>query len=264
MQVVSFDAAGTRRRPDVVVTEEPLEIRLHGPAGEPTPLVVTMRTPGHDFELAAGFLFAEGIVREPDRIARIAYCLGGEGEQQYNVVTVRLRGAPLRLPARALVATSACGLCGKATLDDVADRCDPVGTGPRVAAATIAALPERLRAAQAVFGRTGGLHAAARFTPAGELISLREDVGRHNALDKLAGALARAGEAADQGMIVISSRVSIEMVQKAAMMGAGILVAVSAPTALAVRSAEEAGLTLVAIAREDGFEVFSGAQRIKT
>ncbi|MFM7225284.1 MAG: formate dehydrogenase accessory sulfurtransferase FdhD [Actinomycetota bacterium] len=265
VQVVSFDAAGTRRRSDVVVTEEPLEIRLHGPAGEPTPLVVTMRTPGHDFELAAGFLFAEGIVREPDRIARIAYCLGGEGEQQYNVVTVRLRGAPLRLPARALVATSACGLCGKATLDDVADRCDPVGTGPRVAAATIAALPERLRAAQAVFGRTGGLHAAARFTPAGELISLREDVGRHNALDKLVGEafLAGALPLADE-VLMVSGRCSFELVQKAAAAGFTIMAAVSAPSSLAVAAAERFGLTLVGFVRDDRGNVYTRPERIVT
>ena len=266
MQVVAVDAAGVRRRPDAVVTEEPLEIRLQGAAGEPEPLVVTMRTPGHDFELAAGFLLAEGIVRSPADIGRIAYCLGGEGEQQYNVVTVRLRGPrPAALPRRSFTATASCGICGKTALDDVATHCAPVGAGPTVSTATIAALPERLRAAQAVFGRTGGLHAAARFTATGDLLAVREDVGRHNALDKLVGHafLAGALPLADE-VLLVSGRLSFELVQKAAAAGFAVVAAVSAPSSLAVAAAERFGQTLVGFVRDDRCNVYTRPERIVT
>ena len=263
MQVVAVDATGARRRPDVVVTEEPLEIRVHTSGTEPEPLVITMRTPGHDFELAAGFLLAEGIVDTPERLARIAYCLGGDGEQHYNVVTVRLRGGPVVVPARTFTATSACGICGKTTLDDVAIRSAPIGSGPRVDVGVITALPDRLRAAQAVFGRTGGLHAAARFTADGELVAVREDVGRHNALDKLVGHafLAGALPLADE-ILMVSGRLSFELVQKAAAAGFPIVAAVSAPSSLAVAAAERFGQTLIGFVRDGRANIYTHPERI--
>src|SRR4051794_27299557 len=162
-----------------------MEIRVHGPRQEPEALAVTMRTPGNDFELAVGFCMTEGILSSFDDLDSVAYCLAGEGVQEYNVVTVKLRHAvDLRGHARAFVANASCGLCGKISLEQVEQRCAPVADGPRVTRSVIAMLPDRLRDAQDVFDETGGLHAAARFTTDGARIALREDVGRHNALDK--------------------------------------------------------------------------------
>lgn len=263
MHIVAVDAEGAHRRPDAVVTEEPLEIRLHGAGAEPAPLVVTMRTPGHDFELAAGFLLAEGIIDGPERLARIAYCLGGDGEQHYNVVTVRLRGGPVVVPTRTFAATASCGICGKTTLDDVATRSVPVGPGPQVTVGVITALPERLRAAQAVFGRTGGLHAAARFTADGELVEVREDVGRHNALDKLVGhALLGGVLPLSDEVLMVSGRLSFELVQKAAAAGFPVVAAVSAPSSLAVAAAERFGQTLVGFVRDGRANVYTHPDRI--
>src|SRR5438876_3131203 len=142
-----------------------MEIRLHGPGQEPEPFAITMRTPGNDFELAVGFCLTEGLLRSADELDTVAYCLAGEGEQEYNVVTVKLRQpVDRRVHQRVVVANASCGLCGKTTLDEVEQHCEPIGAGPHVARSVIAALPERLRAAQTVFDATGGLHAAARFT----------------------------------------------------------------------------------------------------
>jgi FdhD protein len=264
VRVCAVDGENVRERPDKVVTEEPMEIRLHGPGQEPEALAVTMRTPGNDFELAVGFCRTEGLLHSPDELDTVAYCLAGEGEQEYNVVTVRLRH-PVDRSAhhRAFVANASCGLCGKTTLDEVEQQCAPVGAGPAVAGSVITALPDRLRAAQTVFDSTGGLHAAARFTADGDLLALREDVGRHNALDKLVGhsLLERQLPLADD-VLMVSGRVSFEIVQKAAMAGIPVVCAVSAPSSLAVEAARRFGQTLVGFVRGESANVYTHPDRL--
>jgi FdhD protein len=264
-QVVAYDGYDARRRPDQLVTEEPLEIRVHGPRQEPEPLVVTMRTPGNDFELAIGFCLTEGIVRDPGELDSIAYCLGGEGEQLYNVVTVKLRVPLLEsVRQRSFLSTSSCGICGKAALEDVEVRCAPVAPGPAVAASTISRLPGALADHQRVFGATGGLHAAARFAPDGAFVAAREDVGRHNALDKLIGnAFLDHALPLSSDIVLVSGRLSFELVQKAAVAGFPILCAVSAPSSLAVGAAERFGQTVVGFVRDERFNVYSHPERIQ-
>jgi FdhD protein len=251
-------------RPDKLVTEEPMEIRVHGPGQAPQALAVTMRTPGNDFELAVGFCFTEGILDRAADLETVAYCLAGEGDQEYNVVTVKLR-SPVTLGGheRHFVANASCGLCGKTTLDEVEQRCTPVGETPRVARSALAPLPGRLRAAQAVFEATGGLHAAASFTVDGELVALREDVGRHNALDKLIGhAVLERQLPLSHDVLMVSGRVSFEIAQKAAMAGIPVLCAVSAPSSLAVDAAERFGQTLIGFLRDDRANVYTHAERV--
>jgi FdhD protein len=262
--VLAVGTDSVRTRPDRLVTEEPMEIRLHGPGEPAVPLVVTMRTPGNDFELAAGFCRTEGLIESAADIDTLAYCLGDEGEQLFNVVTMRLwRPVVDEIGTRRFVSTSACGICGKASLDELDVRCAPVGPGPVVAASVVRALPARLAEHQRLFGQTGGLHAAARFSVAGALISVREDVGRHNALDKLVGnallerELPLGGEA-----LLVSGRLSFELVQKAAVAGIPLLCAVSAPSSLAVAAAERFGQTVVGFLRDDRFNVYTHAERI--
>lgn len=249
---------------DELASEEPLEIRVQGPEGEPTRIAVTMRTPGHDDELAVGFLFTEGLLHSRDELGRPAVReLLVEGAPG-NVVTVRLNHAfdATRLQ-RNFYATSSCGICGKASLDHVQTESPPIGAGPTLARSTLAVLPQLLRAAQDTFERTGGLHAAALFDAAGTLVAAREDVGRHNALDKVLGraVLDRAVPLARHAALV-SGRASFELVQKAAMAGVPILCAVSAPSSLAVQAAERLGMTLVGFLRGDGFNVYAHPQRI--
>jgi FdhD protein len=271
VQVVAVDGTRSVRRPDKLVTEEPMEVRLHGPGEQPKPVAVTMRTPGNDFELAVGFCVTEGLLDDPDDLASAAYCLAGDGEQQFNVVTVKRRTpAVASVRDRAFVANASCGLCGKAALDDVEQRVTPIDAGARgdgltVAASVLAALPERLAAHQRVFDATGGLHAAARFTADGTLVASREDVGRHNALDKLIGHafLERALPLRDQ-IVLVSGRVSFELVQKAAIAGVPVLCAVSAPSSLAVSAAERFGQTVVGFLRDDHFNVYSHPERVDT
>jgi FdhD protein len=264
VRVCAVDGDTVRDRPDKVVTEEPMEIRLHGPGQEPEALAVTMRTPGNDFELAVGFCVTEGLLSSPDDLDTVAYCLAGQGEQEYNIVTVKVRRPVDRTGhQRAFVANASCGLCGKTTLDDVEQRCPPVGAGPVVARSVVSALPDRLRAAQTVFDATGGLHAAARCTPAGELIAVREDVGRHNALDKLVGhALLERQLPLANDVLMVSGRVSFEIVQKAAMAGIPIVCAVSAPSSLATDAARRFGQTLVGFVRGDSANVYTHPERL--
>jgi FdhD protein len=264
VRVCAVDGDTVRERPDKVVTEEPMEIRLHGPGQEPEALAVTMRTPGNDFELAVGFCLTEGLLTSPDDLDTVAYCLAGEGEQEYNVVTVKVRHrVDRRGHQRAFVANASCGLCGKATLDEVEQQCDPVGPGPIVSRSVIGALPDRLRAAQTVFDATGGLHAAARFTADGELVALREDVGRHNALDKLVGhALLERQVPLGDDVLMVSGRVSFEIVQKAAMAGIPVVCAVSAPSSLAIDAARRFGQTLVGFVRGDSANVYTHPERL--
>jgi FdhD protein len=251
-------------RADTVATEEPMEIRVGGPGQEAEAVAVTMRTPGGDYELAAGFLFTEGLIA-PGDVRRVAYCddLGGE-EQRYNVVTVTLARPFDHEPLhRNFFATSSCGICGKAALDDVEVRCAPVAGGTVVSTSVLVSLPDSLRARQRVFDRTGGLHAAGLFTPEGRLVTLREDVGRHNAVDKVIGEHLLAGRVplADH-VLQVSGRASFEIVQKAAVAGIPVVSAVSAPSSLAVDAAERLGLTLLGFVRDGRCNVYSHPERV--
>jgi FdhD protein len=269
--VLAVDGEHARERRDELATEEPMEIRVHGPGQDPAPVAVTMRTPGSDFELAVGLCLTDGIIESQADVDTIAYCLapdalpaGEKPEQQYNIVTVRLRrpvAADIR--ERRYLATSACGVCGKAALEEVEVRCAPVGKGPRVPAGVVRRLPELLAARQQVFDRTGGLHAAARFTADGELVAVREDVGRHNALDKLIGhALLEHALPLGDNVLLVSGRLSFELVQKAAIAGIPVLCGVSAPSSLAVAAAERFGQTVVGFLRDERFNVYTHRERI--
>lgn len=253
---------------DVLATEEPLEIRLTA-AGETRPVAVTMRTPGADFELATGFLFAEGLIPNRNAIEQVRYCVNREAceEQQYNVVTVALR--PGFAPAEPIVdrnfgMTSSCGLCGKESLDHIERRgLASLPAGARIDQATLCALPDRLRAAQSLFAKTGGLHAAALFTRDGELLVLREDVGRHNAVDKVIGCAMLEGRfPLDDAVLLVSGRSSFEIAQKCVVAGVPILAAISAPSSLAVDLAKRFNLTLIGFLRGDKFNIYHGATRI--
>lgn len=243
-----------------------MEIRVHGPDEPPQPVAVTLRTPGHDFELAVGFLVAEGVLASGADVAEIAYCLDRRDPtaQEYNVVTVRTRHpVAARLRPRSFTSHAGCGLCGASTLADLEVRCTPVGSGPTVALPVLVGLPATLRAAQTVFASTGGLHAGARFAPDGTLRALREDVGRHNALDKLVGAAALAGELPlDDDVLLLSGRAGFELVQKAAVAGIAVVASVSAASNLAVATAERFGMTLVGFLRDGRANVYTGAHRI--
>jgi FdhD protein len=258
-----------RVRPDTLATEEPMEIRLL--TGQATQTVaVTMRTPGADFELAAGFLYGEGIIDSPDDVQKISYCIDSDldAEQRYNIVNVELRGGhefDLRPLERHFYTTSACGVCGKASLEQLELRGCPVMTaGPEVSAEVINTLPEKLREAQGLFDATGGLHAAALFDDKGELIALREDVGRHNATDKLVGwALLEGRLPLTDHIVMVSGRSSFEILQKSLAAGAPVVCAISAPSSLAVDVAKQFGMTLVGFLRGGRFNVYSGSERIK-
>ncbi|WP_435243353.1 formate dehydrogenase accessory sulfurtransferase FdhD [Streptomyces cucumeris] len=269
-RVIRVRDGAVSARPDTLVAEEPMEIRLNG-----KPLAITMRTPGDDFALAAGFLVSEGVLGHRDELANIVYCAGAteDGSNTYNVVDVKLApgvAVPDITLERNVYTTSSCGLCGKASLDAVrtttrwplpAD--DQPPAGQRIEPETLAALPDRLRAAQRVFDRTGGLHAAALFTPDGELLDVREDVGRHNAVDKLVGRALQEGLLPLSGaVLLVSGRASFELAQKAVMAGIPVLAAVSAPSSLAVDLAVETGLTLVGFLRGSSMNVYAGEERI--
>jgi FdhD protein len=253
-------------RPDTLVAEEPLEIRLNG-----KPLAITMRTPGDDFALAAGFLVSEGVIGAAAEVRNIVYCAGAtdDGANTYNVVDVQLApGVPVPdiTLERNVYTTSSCGLCGKASLDAVRTTTRfPIADTPpvRVEPALLARLPDRLRAAQRVFDRTGGLHAAALFSEEGELLDIREDVGRHNAVDKLVGRALQEGRLPlSRVILLVSGRASFELAQKAVMAGIPFLAAVSAPSSLAVDLAAETGLTLVGFLRGANMNVYAGDERI--
>jgi FdhD protein len=264
VRVVAVRDGSRRERSDSLATEEPFEIRAQGPGQDATRVAVTMRTPGGDFELAAGFLFTEGLVAS-DGVQRVAYCDDlDEEDQRYNVVTVSLaRPFDAGLLSRNFYATSSCGVCGKASLDDIAVRCDVVPPGFTVAAETLLGLPERLRAAQRVFDRTGGLHAAGLFTPAGDVVSVREDVGRHNAVDKVIGEQLLAGALPlSERVLQVSGRASFEIVQKAAVAGIPVVSAVSAPSSLAVDAGERLGVTVVGFVRDGGCNVYTHPDRV--
>jgi FdhD protein len=245
------------RTKDVLAVEEPLEIRLDGEQ-----VAVTMRTPGHreDTELAVGFLAGEGII-DPGEVSEAVEC---RPETDGAVIDVRLRpgSTPRSGWQRNFYATSSCGICGKASVEAVRVAAGSVPDGPTISADLIASLPDALRDRQRIFERTGGLHAAGLFSDDGELLVLREDVGRHNAVDKAIGRLAMDGDR-DAAILQVSGRASFELVQKALMAGVPIVTAVSAPSSLAVRLAKESNMTLVGFSRGDGFNVYAGAERIE-
>jgi FdhD protein len=266
-RIVAVNDGVRSERPDTLATEEPMEIRVGGPGQEAGPVAVTMRTPGGDFELAVGFLFTEGLIDGQDEVERVAYCEDvGPDEQRYNIVTVRLtRAFDAGSVRRNFYATSSCGVCGKASIDDVQVRCGPVEAGPRIEGSVIVGMPDALRKAQPVFDKTGGLHAAGLFDVEGLLLSLREDVGRHNAVDKVIGEQLLAGAVPlSRHVLQVSGRVSFEIVQKAAVAGIPVIAAVSAPSSLAVEAAEGFGMTVVGFVRDDRFNVYSHAERIGT
>lgn len=263
-EIVVVGPEDAHERVDWLASEEPLEIRASGPGQKPTSVAVTMRTPGDDSELAVGFLYTEGLIRERPEVVSAAACGPKRGGGACNIVQVVLSrsfdGASLK---RNFFATSSCGVCGKATLEQVAVRCAPVGPGPLVDRAVLVDLPGALRAAQAVFERTGGLHAAGLFHADGRLLALREDVGRHNAVDKLVGRMFLDRLLPLSGKILlVSGRTSFEILQKAAVAGVPIVCAVSAPSSLAVAVAERLGITLVGFLRGSGFNVYAHPERI--
>ncbi|HXO22458.1 MAG TPA: formate dehydrogenase accessory sulfurtransferase FdhD [Thermoanaerobaculia bacterium] len=268
--VVTYEGGRVERRPDLLAAEEPLEMRVtveRDGRRERHAVAVTMRTPGHDFALAAGFFYSEGIVAGPEAIWRIAYCTETTEEAAGNVVEVHLRpGVPFdpQRFSRNVYTTSSCGVCGKTSIDLVRAVCPapPIGR-QRIARDVLTGLPEILRQAQPVFSRTGGLHAAGLFDAAGRLLLQHEDVGRHNAVDKLIGTLLLDGALpASDRLLLVSGRASFELVQKALAAGIPILAAVGAPSSLAVELAQEFGLTLVGFLRGNRFNVYAGEERI--
>jgi FdhD protein len=268
--VVSFAGAERAERSDVLTTEEPLEIRV-SIAGRSKTVGITMRTPGADFELAVGFLFGEGVITQRTQVVQVSYCKDTDlpADQLYNIVIVELDPTSepdLRPLDRHFYTSSACGVCGKANLESIALRgVTRLGSDMTVAATTIAALPDRLRDSQRVFSHTGGLHSAGLFTTGGELVASREDVGRHNALDKLVGwALLDGRMPLSEHVVLVSGRSSFELAQKCVTAGVPILCSVSAPSSLAVDVAAEFGMTLVGFLRDERFNVYAGAERISS
>jgi FdhD protein len=257
------------RREDRLATEEPLEVRLAWPGGPATRVGVTMRTPGQDFELAVGMLLSEGLL-SPAALSTVAYCTDVQltREQEFNVVTVSLSQRPPReVASRATTVTaasSACGVCGTESIDDVLRLAgvQRAAAPARVSSAVLRSLPARLRERQRIFDSTGGLHAAALTDESGELLVLREDIGRHNAVDKVYGARVLAGEPTATPVLLVSGRIGFEIVQKAVAGGAGLLAAIGAPSSLAARLADQAGLGLVGFLSAERFVVYAGADRI--
>jgi FdhD protein len=265
VRVVAIEADHRTSRDDRLATEEPMEIRVEEPGAEQRSIAVTMRTPGHDFELAVGFLFTEGLIGGRADVRSVRYCAVPREEQHYNVVSVvAARPLPAVQSQRNFYATSSCGVCGKASLDMIDVQCAAIVDGPTVDVATLTALPDQLREVQSVFDRTGGLHAAALFDPDARLLVSREDVGRHNAVDKLVGSQLLAGELPlSDRILLVSGRASFEIIQKAATAGIPIVCAVSAPSSLAVDAARRFGITLVGFLRGQRFNIYTRAERIR-
>lgn len=250
-----------RREQDALAREEPLEIRVRGQS-----VAVTMRTPGHDAELAAGFLLTEGLVTRREDIVEIAHCQQGEAAQLGNTLNVFLAPSvtvDFEQLTRHVFASSSCGLCGKATIESVQQHFPPVSSAVRVTAETLLQLPTKLAAQQATFDQTGGLHAAALFTATGELLVLREDVGRHNAVDKVLGwAFLNGPFPLTDHILLVSGRASFEILQKALAARVPVVAAVSAPSSLAVEFAQRSGQTLVGFLRGAGMNIYSGEERL--
>jgi FdhD protein len=262
-RALKWHGGATSERDEKLAVEEPLEIRLAGRR-----FTLTMRTPGHDEELAAGFLFAEGFINDATELGEIRRVRGRKGAPEPNAIDVVLNvpadGLRARLK-RNFVMSSSCGVCGKTSIDSIRRRVAPASDSARVAPATLLSLPEKLRAGQRVFAETGGLHGAAIFSLGGKMLAIREDVGRHNAVDKVIGhALTNAMVPLSHHIMMVSGRLSFEIVQKAAAAGVPILAAVSAPSSLAVDLAEEIGTTLVGFLRDGSFNIYTRPDRIAT
>ena len=264
VDVTRVSADGVSRTTDMAATEEPLDVRLHGQS-----FAVIMRTPGRDRELAAGFLMSERVIRSADDLGAVEHCRHPDQRRAHHVVDVFLRGgAASRVPAllegrRQVVANSSCGVCGRATIEELAADIVPLGSRPPVHVDVLRGLPDRLRTTQRTFTETGGLHGVALFSAAGDLIGSAEDVGRHNAVDKVFGALLLADEAGpDPAVLVVSGRVSFEIVQKAWIGGVAIVVAISAPTSLAIELAHEAGIALLGFVRGANLNIYTHTARI--
>lgn len=254
-------------KPDVLVTEEPLEIRAESPSQEAQPIAVTMRTPGHDFELAVGFLFTEGMIKRSDDVRTVRYCqLPDSAEQQFNVVTVSL-ASPFdeALSRRGMVTSASCGICGTTSIEQLAQitsRID-LNTGPLMTPRMLTSLPDVIRKAQPTFDRTGGLHAAGLVDASGVAYCVREDIGRHNAVDKVIGKAVLDGKVPiSKYALVVSGRLSFEIIQKAAMAGIAFIAAVGAPSNLAVETAENLGITLVGFVRDGTANIYTHQHRI--
>ena len=254
-------------KPDVLVTEEPLEIRAESPQQEAQPVAVTMRTPGHDFELAVGFLFTEGMIKRSEDVNTVRYCqLPDSAEQQFNVVTVSL-AVPFdeALSRRGMVTSASCGICGTTSIEQLAQitsRID-LSTGPVMTAQMLTSLPDIIRKAQPTFDRTGGLHAAGLVDAQGVAYCVREDIGRHNAVDKVIGkAVLDIKVPISSHALVVSGRLSFEIIQKAAMAGIAFIAAVGAPSNLAVETAEDLGITLVGFVRDGTANIYTHKHRI--
>ena len=269
LEVRRWRSGAWEASPDAVVLEEPLQLSLNG-----APLSVVMRTPGNDIELALGLFHGEGILASRDEVEAVRISAeAGEVEDRIRVeasivesnsIDVRLRGEPRRKPERSMLASSACGVCGAVMIDDLKHGLAPLASGPPVAAGTLARLVDVLRAGQGVFDQTGGLHAAGLFTADGQLACGREDVGRHNAVDKVIGrALLDGRLPAGQSLLLVSGRAGYEIVQKSIAAGIPIVAAVGAPTSLAVALAREFGQTLVGFLRDERFNVYSAPERIR-
>jgi FdhD protein len=272
-RILAYDGANASatKRYDRVTTEEPLEIRLRA-GDERRTIAITMRTPGNEFELAAGFLHNEGILSSVEALRGISFCVDRDVDpsQQYNIVNVDLalpRLPPIERMERHFTTTSACGVCGKANLEQLELRgFTPLAGDFTIDAATLVALPERLRAQQNVFEKTGGLHAAALFDEHGTLLAVREDVGRHNALDKLIGwaFLGARRLPLSRAMVLVSGRTSFELVQKSLAAGIPVIASVSAPSSLAVDLARRFNITLAGFLRGPRFNIYSGETRIRS
>jgi len=268
--MVALDGETGRRKHDEVVGEEPLELRLLA-GGATRTLAVTMRTPGNDFELAAGFVFGESIVRSRGDIVQLSYCIdaANDPEQRYNIVTIELRStAPLDFARfeRHFTMSSACGVCGRVQIDSLRELgATPIDDDVRLPARVLYALPERMRDAQRVFATTGGLHAAALFDATGQVIAVREDVGRHNAVDKLVGWALLGDRLPLRGCtLMVSGRASYEILQKAVMAGVPVVASVSAPSSLAVDLAREFNVTLAGFVRGDRANLYAAPERVVT
>ena len=251
-------------RADWLATEEPLEIRVQGPGQEPASVSITMRTPGHDYALAVGFLYAEGLIRSRAELVDLTPDSSTPDGQPCNIVTVRLSHPfdPTSLQ-RHFYTTSSCGICGKASLEQIAVHCGPVAPGPVLARSVLLDLPATLRQAQQIFEQTGGLHASGLFDVSGRLLMHREDVGRHNAVDKLIGQRVLAGNIPlTEQILLVSGRTSLEIMQKAAMAQVPIVCAVSAPSSLAVEVAQRFRMTLIGFLRDQSFNLYTHPERL--